>query len=58
MGFLDKIKEKAEDAVKEGIDKGKEGLEEAVEKGTNLGKKGFEKAKDTTEKGIDKAKLD
>jgi len=58
LGFLDKIKEKAEDTVKEGIEKGKEWLEEAVEKGTDLGKKGFDKAKETTEEGIDEVKSD
>ncbi|HUT05084.1 MAG TPA: DUF4332 domain-containing protein [Nitrosopumilaceae archaeon] len=58
MGFLDKIKGKAENTVKEGIEKGKEGLEEAVEKGTDLGKKGFDKVKETTEEGIDKVKSD
>jgi len=56
MGFLDKIKGKAEDAAKEGIEKGKEGIEDAVEKGTDLGKEGLDKAKDAAEKGYDKAK--
>jgi len=56
MGFLDEIKEKAEETVKKGIEKGKEGIEEAVEKGTDLGEKGIDKAKETVEKGSDKLK--
>jgi vacuolar-type H+-ATPase subunit H len=49
MGFLDKLKGKASETVKEGI-------EGTVDKATELGKEGFDKAKDTAAEGIDKAK--
>lgn len=49
MGFLDKLKNKASETVKEGV-------EDTVDKATDLGKEGFDKAKDTAAEGIDKAK--
>ena len=49
MGFLDKLRGKASETVKEGI-------EGTVDKATDVGKEGFDKAKDAASEGIDKAK--
>ena len=54
MGFLKKLKEKAEKGVEKGTELGTEG----IKKGAELGTKEFHEAKDAAKKGYDKAKHD
>jgi len=52
MGFLKKVKERAEKAVDKGAELGKKG----IEKGAEVGTKAYDSAKEAAEKGRNKAR--